>query len=168
MSYDSILWLLYLHTHKKTPPNLLEPKSQVNSQYGNIDKLDLWSRNSVEGADRTFGHTPADEQPKTIHHVSVSRPNPHTHTLPQKPSAEVHIVAASNYKHNDCWLIPTAPSGTVWPPRLLGVSISLLLGFLHKQKLQAQLAKKSVITDAWTTSKQVNSPHNWSVEDIKS
>ena len=45
-------------------------------------------------------------------------------------SAEVYIVAARKYDHNDhdCWLIPTAPSGTVRPPRLLiGASISLLL-----------------------------------------
>ena len=36
-------------------------------------------------------------------------------------SAEVHIVAADKYDCNnqDCWLIPTAQSGTVRPPKLL-------------------------------------------------
>ena len=44
MSYDSILSL-----KNTTQRHLLEPKSQVNSQHGKMDELDLRMRNSVGG-----------------------------------------------------------------------------------------------------------------------
>ena len=57
--------------------------------------------------------------------------------------------------------IPIVPSGMVQPPRLLiGPSISLLQGSYNAETRSSAtehpIANKSVITDAWTTSKQGN------------
>ena len=131
--------LSHLHTHLQTPPSAIygnqSPRSTVN--------MVTWTnwicdeRNSVEGAavwacthTHTLHYDLNPHKNTTQRHLTSSRGTQQVSI----GSTEVHIVAASNTTIIIAGKIPTAPSGSVRPQRLLiGASISLLLGFRQRR-----------------------------------